>query len=212
MLNKISFVILSFFLLIPHTYAADKGLPLLVISTSMDPNSKSAKIAKGAFETLKAQGQDVDFLDLREFKLPFVEGHGQSAYDDPQVKVVHDRILKAQGIIIAAPIYNNSVGASATNLFNLTNHAHGTVLSGKAWNGKVVAFIGSSGGKGSTYSFVPFLNSLMLNSKVVVLPNFVMVTGEDFNDKSQFSEGIQKRIDELTSNLVRFTNALALPK
>lgn len=214
MVKKLSVFFMSFFLLISHMCADDKtkpkqnSLPLMVISSSLNPESRSALLAQYAFEYLKAQGQNVELLDLRDYKLPFANGHGQSAYDDPQVKSIHDRISKAQGILIAGPIYNNSIGAVTKNLMELTTHPHQSILSGKAWENKIVGFMGTSGGQGSRWAFFPFLSSLMIEASVVVVPNFVMASGEDFDDKNQLSEATKKRIEELSTNLIRFTNGL----
>src|SRR5687768_14993670 len=93
------------------SFAADKKRatspalsPLLVISCSLNPHSRSAELAQYAVAHLKSKGQNVDFIDLRQYNLPIANGHDQSAYDNPQVKEIHDRILKAQAIIITAPI------------------------------------------------------------------------------------------------------------
>lgn len=217
MLKKLSVVVMSYILFISHIYADDKAnakpkqnlVPLLVISSSLNPESRSAILATRAFEYLKAQGQNVELLDLRDYKLPLANGHGQSAYDDPQVKGIHDRISKAQGIIIAAPIYNNSVGAVTKNLIELTTHPHMSILSGKAWENKIVGFMGTSGGCASRWAFFPFLSSLIIEASVVVVPNFVMASGDDFDDKNQLNETTQKRIEELSNKLIRFTSSLS---
>jgi NAD(P)H-dependent FMN reductase len=185
------------------------GQQILVISASLNPESKSTGLAQHAVEYLKSKGQKVDFIDLRKYNLPLANGHDQSAYDNPQVKELHDRIANAQAIIIAAPIYNYAVAASAKNLVDLTTHEHKDILSGKAWRNKIVGFIGASGGQGSLLAFFPFLNSLMMDSKVVVVPNFVMASSSDFNDKGEMSVETKKRIEELSVNLVKFNKALA---
>src|ERR1700722_1863071 len=97
---------------------ADNPL-ILVISCSLNPESRSALIAKQAYDFLKSKGQNVSFLDLRSYNLPIANGHDQSAYANPQVKEIHDRILQAKGIIIASPIYNYSVSSNTKNLFEL---------------------------------------------------------------------------------------------
>jgi NAD(P)H-dependent FMN reductase len=190
------------------TNAQKTAIKFLVISCSLSPTSHSALLAEQAVKNFKAEGQDVDFIDLRQYNLPLSNGHEGSAYDNPQVKEIHDRIDKADGVIIASPIYNNSVAAVTKNLFELTSHPHKTILSGKAWNGKVVGFMGASGGKASTYAFFPFLNSVTIESKIVSVPTFVMVSGDDFDDKNQFNPETGKRIDTVVKDLIRMTAAL----
>jgi FMN reductase len=204
MLKKIVFLMVSF--VMTQAYAQK----ILVISCTLNPEShRTVALAQYAAEDLKSKGQNVEFIDLRQYKLPINNGHEQSAFDDPQVKELHDRIDKAQAIIIVAPIYNYNVAAAAKNLVELTTHKHKDILSGQAWRNKIVGFIGVSGGAGSMLAFFPFLNGLMMDSKVVIVPTVVMASSSDFNDKSQVSAEIKKRIEELSSNVVKFTNALA---
>lgn len=185
-----------------------KEAPMLVISCSLNPTSNGVNLAKYAVDHLKTQGQDVELIDLRDYKLPMANGHDQSAYDDPQVKVLHDKILKAGAILIVAPIYNNNVAAVAKNLVELTTHAHKDVLSGKAWRGKVVGFMGTAGGRGATWSFFPFINGLMVDSKIVFVPSFVLATGEDFNESGLVTDEIKKKVDVLDMEMIRFSSAL----
>jgi NAD(P)H-dependent FMN reductase len=182
--------------------------PLLVVSCSLNPYSRSAELAQYAVEYLKLKGQDVDFIDLRQYNLPIANGHDQSAYDDPQVKNIHDRIFKAHAVIIASPIYNYSVAATTKNLVELTTHPHKDILSGQAWRNKIVGFMGVSGSEGSLLAFLPFLSSLMMDAKVVVVPAFVMASGEDFKNQNKVSQNIKKRIEELSDKMVQFSQAL----
>lgn len=203
MLKK--FVVLMVSLMMSHAYAQQ----ILVISCGLNPGSRSAKLAQEAVESLKSKGQSVDLIDLRTYALPFANGHDQSAYDHPQVKELHDRIAKADGILIASPIYNYGVAASTKNLVDLTTHAHKNILTGKAWKNKVVGFIGASGGQGSLLASFPFLNGLMMDSKIVIVPTLVMASSSDFNAQGNVSSDIKKRIAELSSHTVKFTQALS---
>jgi NAD(P)H-dependent FMN reductase len=185
-----------------------KDLQFLVLSCSLSKNSHSALLAEQAVKDLKDQGQKVNFIDLRNYKLPIASGHEGESYDDPQVKEIHDLIGKADGIIIASPIYLNSVAAVTKNLVELTAHAHKEVLGGRVWQDKVVAFMGASGGKASTYAFFPLMNSLIIDSKIIVVPSFVMASSDDFNKQNQFNDVTKERINALTKDLVRITTAL----
>lgn len=181
---------------------------LLVISCSLNPESHSAIIAKQAYDFLKSKGQDVSFLDLRKYNLPIANGHDQSAYADPQIKEIHDRILHAKGIIIASPIYNYSIAATTKNLFELTSHPYKQILSGTAWKDKVIGFIGAAGSPNSMLAFFPFLNSLMMDSKAIIVPHFVFATQDDFKGGEPAQE-IKQRTMELATEMSRITQALS---
>ena len=85
-------------------------------------------------------------------------------YEDPQVRELGIRISKSAGIILALPIYNYSVGASAKNLIELT---------GAAWARKPVSFLCSAGGQSSYMAVMGLANSLMLDFRSYILPRFV---------------------------------------
>jgi NAD(P)H-dependent FMN reductase len=195
-------------LILGQAQATSKTPRYLVISCSLSQTSNSALLAEQAVKNLKAQGHDVDFIDLRKFELPLCNGHGGSAYDHPQVKEIHDRINKADGILIAAPIFNNAVGASAKNLIELTTHAHKDVLSGKAWDNKVVGFMGAAGSKPGTYAFLPFMNGLIIDAEIIFVPTFVTATREDIDSNKQIKDGVAKRIDGVCAGLTSITAAL----
>lgn len=158
------------------------SLSFIVVSSSLSPESKSFTLAQLAVDLLKNEPLETDFIDLRDFNLPLCNGINQSAYAHPNVKEIHDRLLKADGIILAAPIYNFSVSASCKNLIELTGTPYKDILSGKAWRNKVIGFLGKSGSPRSLMAPLSFLENLMLDFKCTIVPHFAMTSGEDFKD------------------------------
>ena len=112
----------------------------LIISCSLNKNSKSKIMAKYAYELY---GEKVEFIDLRDFDLPFCDG--DSCYDNDSVKELKQIIEKTQSAIIASPIYNYDLNAVAKNLIELT---------GRSWTNKIVGFICAAGGKGSYVCYI----------------------------------------------------------
>lgn len=210
MIRFLSIVFLALVFVFSPAEASQKEKPIhfVVISCSLNPKSHSAILAQQAVKDLKAQGQDVDLIDLRDYNLPMTDGNDGKAYENPQVKELNQRIEKADGILIASPIYLNSVAASTKNMAELTTHKHKDIISGKAWKNKVVGFMGASGGKFSLYAFFPFINSMMIDSKIVFVPGFVMTTREDFDANEQLSKAAGERVGDLTKDLVHMTSAL----
>ena len=76
-------------------------MPYLVISTSLNPESRSFLLAKEAHRLLSLKDK-ADFLDLRKVRLPHFDG-GKSA-QSRAVKRVKEKIQNATTIIIAAPM------------------------------------------------------------------------------------------------------------
>ncbi|MEO5719573.1 MAG: NAD(P)H-dependent oxidoreductase [Chthoniobacterales bacterium] len=169
----------------------------LVISSSGNPSSNSRKMGRIAFHHLQEQKTDSSWLDLAELELPLCDAN--ACYAHPAAKKLITAIKSADGIIVAAPVYNYDVSASAKNMIELT---------GSAWEDKIVGFLCAAGGMSSYMSVMAYANSLMLDFRCVVIPRFVFATSHAFNDETVADEKIAKRIEQIAAELVRFTSAL----
>ena len=166
----------------------------LVISCSLNKNSKSKKMATYAHSQYL---DDCNFIDLKDIKMPLCDG--DKCYDDPTVKQLKETISNAESIIIASPVYNYDLNAAAKNLIELT---------GRSWTDKVVGFILAAGGKGSYMSPLSFMNSLMIDFRCLIIPRFVYAEGSLFND-SDMKEELKERLNELVDKTTRLSKSIA---
>ena len=98
----------------------------------------------------------------------------------PGSKKLSTEVETADGILIAAPVYNYDVAAATKNMIELT---------GSAWQDKIVGFLCAAGGMGSYMSVMAYANSLMLDFRCVIIPRFVFATSEAFDgDEHQRQE------------------------
>src|SRR5256712_1848162 len=114
----------------------------------------------------------------------------------PASKKLSTAIKAADGILVAAPVYNYDVAAGAKNMIELT---------GSAWEDKVVGFLCAAGGTASYMSVMAYANSLMLDFRCVILPRFVFATGEAFDGDNIVDKKITGRIENVANELIRFT-------
>lgn len=168
----------------------------LVISTSGNPESNSRRMGRLAFAHLEKLQVSPAWLDLREVVLPLCDA--DACYGTEGARKLNQAIHRADGILIAAPVYNYDVSASAKNMIELT---------GKAWQDKIVGFLCAAGGMSSYMSVMAYANSLMLDFRTVIIPRFVYATGSAFEDETT-DEKVVQRIEQVAAELVRFTNAL----
>ncbi|MDX9973754.1 MAG: NAD(P)H-dependent oxidoreductase [FCB group bacterium] len=169
----------------------------LVISCSLNPRSRSRILARAAHARLLNIGIESTLIDLQDYTLPFCDGF--TCYDDPAVQHLTRIIQDADGILVAAPIYNYDVNAAAKNLLELT---------GSAWTEKVVGFLCAAGGRTSYMSVMAFANSLMLDFRCAILPRFVYATDTAFRGNNITDETINERLDDVVAALLRFARAL----
>jgi NAD(P)H-dependent FMN reductase len=167
------------------------AMTYLVISTSLNPESKSRILAREVFAALKEYGS-TELVDLRDHKLPLCDG--DEAYSHAAVAELSAQIKKADAILLAVPVYNYSVSASAKNLIELT---------GSAWTDKVVGFLCAAGGKSSYMSVMNLANCLMLDFRCIINPRFVYADGSAFGDSSLSDAEISKRVKELASSTAK---------
>lgn len=170
----------------------------LVISSSLNPKSKSYLLARAAYDKLIGSNVDADFLDLRKIKLPQCDGARYG--DNKNVQRVAKRIAQAQCIIFAVPIYNFGVASAAKNLIELT---------GDAWRDKTVGFLCAAGGKSSFMSVMGLANSLMLDCRCLIIPRFVYADSSAFCAEQISDTKIVERIDELVSYARKLSAATA---
>jgi NAD(P)H-dependent FMN reductase len=173
------------------------GMSLLIISSSLHPNSKSRAMAKEAVEFAKALSSKVEILDLKHTELPPCDGH--SSYGHENVGKVSKLIADAEGILLATPIYNYSINSAAKNLIELT---------GSQWENKVVGFLCAAGGESSYMSVMGIASSLMLDFRCFIIPRFVYASGKSFQDGALTDENLRKRIDDLVKETLRVSKAL----
>jgi FMN reductase len=169
----------------------------LVISTSGNPESNSRIMARIAFDHWQKAKVDCEWIDIQDLNLPLCDA--DKCYANVSTQKLAKSITAADGILVAAPVYNYDVAAAAKNMIELT---------GKAWEDKVVGFLCAAGGMNSYMSVMAYANSLMLDFRTVIIPRFVYATGRSFDGDKLKDEEVAERIRQVADELVRFTKAL----
>lgn len=161
-------------------------MPLLVLSASLNPDSRSRILARHAHAVLHAQGPGGELVDLLDLNLPLCDG--ARAYGHAAVAPLAAKIRDADAVILAFPVYNYDASASAKNLIELT---------GKAWTAKVVALMTAAGGQGSYMAPMQIANALMLDFRSLIVPRFVYATGSAFEAGRVVDPEVARRVEEL---------------
>jgi len=169
----------------------------LVVSTSGNPDSNSRRMGRVAFAHLQKRKVECEWLDISEMDLPLCDA--DKCYLSAGAKKLNKAIESADGIMIAAPVYNYDVAAAAKNMIELT---------GSSWEEKVVGFLCAAGGTSSYMAVMAYANSLMLDFRTVIIPRFVYATGDAFDGDAVTDKKVASRIEQAADELVRFTQAL----
>lgn len=154
-------------------------------------------MGRTAFERLQEKKADVDWIDISELELPLCDA--DKCYLNANAQKLKKSTEAADGMIVAAPVYNYDVSAAAKNMIELT---------GSSWEDKIVGFLCAAGGMSSYMSVMAYANSLMLDFRTVIIPRFVYATGDAFDGDKLIDKKIEKRVQQVADDLIRFTNAL----
>ena len=177
------------------------SLHTLVLSTSLNPDSKSRVLSEKIFDALGKVMEPEDtsaFVDLREFPLPLCDG--DTAYGAKNVSEMAREIGRADCIIVGFPVYNFTCSAALKNLIELT---------GRAWENKIVGFVCAAGGKSSYMSVMSIANSLMLDFRCLIVPRFVYSDPEAFAEMTHADSSVERRLHELAGTTVRLARSLS---
>jgi len=172
--------------------------PVVILSCSLNPQSRSHKLAIAAQASLQSHDRPGELVDLADYDLPMCGSVG--SFDHPSVKRLAATIDGASAILVAAPVYNYGLNAAAKNAMELT---------GAGWAEKPVGFLCAAGGKMSYMSPIGFANSLMFDFRCHILPRFVYCVREDFTDAGEPGPEITSRVAALAASAVDLAQALA---
>jgi len=145
---------------------------------------------------------EVDFVDLRELKLPFFDepvspfamaSQGKD-YIHPEGKTWAQRVGAAEGVIIVTPEYNHGPSAVLKNALDWV---------GPEWHDKPVAFVSYGGVSGGTRA-VEQLRSITIELGLVQVANPIAFPfyPQAFNDQgepanNETNESLKKMFDEI---------------
>lgn len=155
-------------------------------------------MADVAYEGLKGKGADVELINIINLDLPICDG--KTCFEDANVKLLAKKVKEADGVLIALPVHNYNVAASAKNITE--------VLTVDAWGEKTVGFIVAAGGDYSYLAPMTLATSLMMDYRCTIIPRFVFASFKDFDQDKVVAEGTVKRIHGLCDDMMRFTQAL----
>lgn len=99
------------------------------VAASLSSSGRTrAAVAISLEGSLRESGVSVELLDLRDYRVEFVDGRRLEMYDTPTQEVVR-RIGEAAAVILATPVYRGSYSGA---LKNLLDHLPVEALWGKA--------------------------------------------------------------------------------
>ncbi|MBC7804868.1 MAG: NAD(P)H-dependent oxidoreductase [Akkermansiaceae bacterium] len=177
---------------------------LLIISSSLDNNSRSERIARLCEELLSAQGVEALFLRLKDYVLP---PFGSVPIQEvPEYHSLHAAVSRADGLILASPVYNWS---SCAELKKFIEYVGSTDESNRgAFYDKVVTLVHSAGLPHSYMAVAPLASSLMFDFKCVINPYTVYVHDRHWEHDEMIPDARQ-RVEQAMRVMAEMTDLLS---
>eukprot|EP01116_Phalansterium_solitarium_P001995 TRINITY_DN11856_c0_g1_i1.p1 TRINITY_DN11856_c0_g1~~TRINITY_DN11856_c0_g1_i1.p1 ORF type:complete len:250 (+),score=63.87 TRINITY_DN11856_c0_g1_i1:81-830(+) len=197
------------------TFMADRkelcGAKILAINGSLRNQSFNKHLLDRAVSAARATGADVEFFDLKAKPLPFydqdIEEEKGLAFDN--VGLLRQKVLEADGILLAVAEYNSSLTAVLKNAIDWASRPP------NSWDNKVVAMVGGAPGIYATVRVQNHLRVVFAGINAKLLPQAATIP---FVHKAVSATGdvldasAQNALDQVGKALVEAARAQKLVK
>jgi len=177
-----------------------------IISSSLDSQSRSVKLAEECRAYLETQGHEARVLSLKEHVLPPFDN--DTIFQTAEYQWLHRETLAADSLIFASPIYNwGCCGELKRYIEAIGSTPEDGSLRG-AFYDKVLTFVSAAGGAASYMAFGATAVSMMLDFKCVINPYRLYVHNRHWEDEKMIAEK-QARLAKTMEVAIDLTQGLS---
>jgi chromate reductase len=189
-----------------------KSPHLLVFAGSARRDSINKKLAAAAAKQAEALGAEVHFVDLADYPMPLYDGDLEAEGFPPMVSAFRERMITADGFLIASPEYNGSLTPLLKNTIDWISRPQEGVAEGLvAFRGKVAALVATSPGALGGLRGLGHLRTILSGIGTHVIPGDVAI-GNGFQafdeDGAITDKGAAARLQATLESLVHTAGAL----
>lgn len=122
---------------------------VLAFSGSTREDSINKKLLEESAKIAREQGAKVTLIDLNDYPMPFYDGDIEAKQGLPaNAKRLQQQMIVSDAILISTPEYNGSIPAVLKNAIDWLSRGEGGKPSREAFQGKKIAVMSASPGKG----------------------------------------------------------------
>ena len=189
-----------------------KPVKLLMFAGSARRDSINKKLAAAAAAEATALGAEVELIDLADYPIPLYDGDLEAEAFPENVRSLREKMIAADGFLIASPEYNGSVTPLLKNVIDWVSRPEEGVAEGLvAYRGKTAALVATSPGALGGLRGLVHVRAILTGIGVHVVPGDVAVGGgfQAFGEGGGLvDEGAAKRLQQTVGNLMRTAGAL----
>ncbi len=164
---------------------------ILIIQSSLNPDSKTAIVLKEVEKQLQEQNMSFETIDLRNLNLEFCNGQDTSKYNQ-DIQNAYKKMQQAKAYIIGMPVYQFSYSGVLKNFLDIT---------GKAMKDKHLSIVANAGGPMSYLATADLMKATAFFLNVTTLQPIVYTSRQNFDDNKLTAEKPLKKIKEMITTL-----------
>ncbi len=163
------------------------------------PKSKTLIAVTRAVEYARSAHPEIsaEVLNVRDHDVQFCDGRDPADYEG-DTKMIIDRVVAADALIIGTPMYRGSYTGVLKNVFD--------VLPNDAMEGKPVGLIATGGTDHHFLAVEHELKPIIGFFLAHVIPGAVYANNEHFSEADLVDDGILERLRDLALAVVGFAN------
>ncbi len=171
-----------------------------LVGTTIGWSIKSAMNNIKSVLERKYEGKEVDILDLADYKVEFSDGRNYLDYTGDTGKVVR-KIMEADVVIIATPVFQASIPGTLKNIFDL--------LPMDAFADKTVGIMVVAGSAKHYLVVEQQLKPILSFMKAQIVQTYVFAEQKDIVKGEIMNQDVLFRIDRLVDNIMHTHEALS---
>jgi NAD(P)H-dependent FMN reductase len=177
-----------------------------IISSSLDPKSRSDKLAEQCRAYLESKGHEAKVLSLKDHVL--ISFDNDTFYQCEAYQYLHRETLVADSLIFASPVYNwGCCGELKKYIESVGSTPPDGSLRG-AFYDKVLTFVCAAGVPHSYMAYSATAMSMLTDFKCVINPYQLYVHSRHWDDDKMIDEK-QKRLAKTMDVAIELTEALS---
>ncbi len=177
-----------------------------IISSSLDANSRSVKLAEECRLYLKGRNQEARVLSLKEHVLPPFDN--DTVFMSEAYQFLHRETLAADSLIFASPVYNwGCCGELKRYIEAIGSTPEDGSLQG-AFYDKLLTFVNAAGVPHSYMAYSATAMAMMMDFKCVINPYLLYVHNRHWADDKMLEEK-RERLAKTMEVAIELTQGLA---
>lgn len=179
---------------------------ILVLSTSLDKESRSRDLARICREVLEQRGAETLFVDLQKLNVPNFDN--DTIYQSEAYLELHRKTHSSDGVVLCGPVYNWGISSELKKYIEYVGSTppDGT-LEGALFD-KIITFVNAGGLPHSYTAFREAATSLILDFKCIISPYHVYAHNRHWQ-AGVLSEEATQRVNRSMSVLLELCTLLA---